>query len=288
MGATNAFIAGYRFGNATALSDAGLNRYRQRIWNCQCDCGQPFVAVASAIHRGRVRGCARRCLVTNPSKANPRPERAIRDNMIARCHCPTNKSYPRYGGRGIMVCDRWRNSFDDFLADIGPRPSAQHSIDRIDGTKGYEPSNCRWATYTEQARNTRRNHLVTMNGETRCIAEWVELLGVPERRVRTRLQRGWDPTEALTTPFQRWSPRQAVTVVAFGQSLRLCEWADRLGCRPEVISGRVRRGWSAEDAVSKPTRACRNGVTREQDKQRKRESCRRRRQAVIVASKEAL
>ncbi len=75
-------------------------------------------------------------------------------SIIGRCHCPTNHKYPRYGGRGITMCARWRNSFEDFLADMGRRPSSKHSIDRIDNDGNYEPGNCRWATASEQVRNS--------------------------------------------------------------------------------------------------------------------------------------
>ena len=80
--------------------------------------------------------------------------------MIRRCHVETDPSYKWYGARGIKVCDRWRNDYQAFKADMGPRPSRKYSIDRIDGTKGYEPGNCRWATAMEQSANTVSNSAV--------------------------------------------------------------------------------------------------------------------------------
>ena len=116
--------------------------------------------------------------------------------MVDRCTCPTSGNYERYGARGITVCDRWR-SFSNFLADMGSRPEGR-TIDRIDGSKGYEPGNCRWASNKEQARNKRTNLIVTYRGESRCVAEWVEILGLKEKLVRVRLSRGWSPERAFT------------------------------------------------------------------------------------------
>ena len=113
-------------------------------------------------------------------------------SMIKRCHNPNDKSFSRYGGRGISVCDRWRKSFDAFNLDMGLRPEGL-TLDRIDSTGNYEPSNTRWATYKEQARNTRRNHLHTIDGVTRCLAEWCEILDEPWTTVKKRVAAGRDP-----------------------------------------------------------------------------------------------
>jgi hypothetical protein len=121
--------------------------------------------------------------------------------MIKRCHRPTASDYSRYGGRGITVCDRWRNSFLAFLEDVGPLPSPKHSIDRADGSRGYEPGNCRWATPTEQARNTSRNRVITWRGEARPLSEWCELLDLPYGVIFSRIHAcGWPVEEALARP----------------------------------------------------------------------------------------
>lgn len=112
--------------------------------------------------------------------------------MVARCHSPKNKSYPRYGARGIKVCAAWRESFMQFLADVGPRPEGL-TLDRINTFGDYEPGNVRWATYVQQARNTRRNHMHTIDGETKCLAEWCEVLNEPWTTVKKRVAAGKDP-----------------------------------------------------------------------------------------------
>ncbi len=112
--------------------------------------------------------------------------------MKQRCHNPNDPSYARYGARGIAVCDEWRNDFQAFSDHVGEQPKGL-SIDRINTHGNYEPGNVRWATYTEQARNTRRNHLHTMNGETRCLAEWCEITGEHWTTVKKRIAAGRDP-----------------------------------------------------------------------------------------------
>jgi hypothetical protein len=113
--------------------------------------------------------------------------------MIGRCTNPHNKSWEYYGGRGIKVCERWQSSFNDFLADMGPRPTQSHSIDRFPDQNGnYEPTNCRWATKKEQSRNMRRNRLVDLGGEKITLAEACERTGVNYGSAKWRLNNGYD------------------------------------------------------------------------------------------------
>lgn len=119
--------------------------------------------------------------------------------MIARC---THEYFENYQQRGITVCDRWRASFEAFLADMGERPKGT-SIERSDNSKGYEPGNCCWATRKEQARNTRRNKYLTFKGETRPLADWAELLDLNYSAVKQRINKlGWDVERAFTTPVR--------------------------------------------------------------------------------------
>jgi hypothetical protein len=125
---------------------------------------------------------------------------AIWENMIRRCHDPRRPHFDRYGGRGIVVCDRWRNSFDGFCQDMGPRPSEHHQVDRVDNDGNYEPRNCRWATIKEQARNRRNLHMVTYQGETRCVAEWAEIAGIPQGMLLRRLKHATKIEDAFMPP----------------------------------------------------------------------------------------
>lgn len=130
----------------------------------------------------------------------PTPEYRIWAAIRARCLNPNMPGYKHYGGRGIKICQQW-NEFENFLADMGPRPSSRHSIDRYPDNNGhYEPGNCRWATQTQQSRNTRANRLITFRGETHCVREWEEILGFPRNVIAIRLFNGWPEIDALTTP----------------------------------------------------------------------------------------
>lgn len=117
--------------------------------------------------------------------------------MISRCESQSNASYRRYGQRGIRVCRRWRSSFDAFFADMGPRPSPAHSLDRLDSDGDYEPANCRWADATTQARNRSTTRVLTCFGATRSIAEWIEVTGVKRGTLQGRLDAGWPIERAL-------------------------------------------------------------------------------------------
>jgi hypothetical protein len=121
--------------------------------------------------------------------------------MIQRCEYAKAAGYARYGGRGIRVCDRWRHDFAAFLADMGPRPTPRHTVDRVDNDGNYEPGNCRWATRTEQ-RNNIPGRLVwlTLNGETHTVTEWARLRGIDSFTLFRRVYRGWTPERALVTP----------------------------------------------------------------------------------------
>lgn len=132
-------------------------------------------------------------------RRDPFPEYEAWRSIRGRCLNPNDQAYPSYGGRGITICDDWRDSFPAFLRDVGPRPSAEHSIDRIDNNQGYEPGNVRWSTRTEQGRNKRNNHLLTLNGETRCVSEWAEVIGIQATTLFRRIRKGWTVERALTT-----------------------------------------------------------------------------------------
>lgn len=126
--------------------------------------------------------------------------------MIQRCH-GGRCIKASHGGRGIAVCDRWRNSFDAFVADMGEPPTPAHQIERKDNDGNYEPGNCRWATPKEQARNRRDNCRYTINGETRILADWLPMAVVPKGCVEERLARGWPLPQALFIPAKTARPK---------------------------------------------------------------------------------
>lgn len=128
------------------------------------------------------------------------PEYPIWATMRQRCSNPKDISFSYYGGRGITVCARWVASFRDFVSDMGLRPSAKYSIDRIDNDGNYEPGNCRWVTRKEQLRNRRITRWIVFGEEKCSLAEWSERTGIPRSAISKRLACSWSVADALTIP----------------------------------------------------------------------------------------
>jgi hypothetical protein len=123
--------------------------------------------------------------------------------MKQRCFNPKEKDFPHYGGRGITVCERWRNSFEAFLADMSESPGKGYSIERIDTNGNYEPTNCRWATQREQINNRRMTKRLTFQGETMAVADWARRIGCPRHLLHGRIKLGWSVEEILSRPARR-------------------------------------------------------------------------------------
>ena len=130
------------------------------------------------------------------------PEYQSWENMKNRCFNPNYQYYSHYGGRGITVCDRWKNSSQNFLADMGTKPSPKHSLDRIDNNGNYSFENCRWATKAEQQNNQRTNHLITIGCVTLTIAQWGIEMGFAKTVIQDRLRAGWSEFAAVMTPVR--------------------------------------------------------------------------------------
>lgn len=158
-------IIGNRYERLVVLSPEQSRGGRSR-WLCLCDCGKTVVVAGGHLQSGNTRSCGCLRLPYN-APSDSIPEYGPWKAMKQRCHCPKDKDHHRYGGRGIIVCDRWRESFAAFLQDVGPRPSLAHSLDRYPNKDGnYEPGNVRWATAKQQANNRRprqRKVLAVMN-----------------------------------------------------------------------------------------------------------------------------
>ena len=124
-------------------------------------------------------------------------------NIKARCFNPNNPRYSDWGGRGIAVCDRWKNSFENFLADMGTKPSPKHSLDRIDNDGDYSDENCKWSTKAEQDNNRRSNRLITIGCVTLTIAQWTKEMGFGQNVIYNRLKIGWSEFDAVMTPVKQ-------------------------------------------------------------------------------------
>lgn len=205
-------ISGVQFGRWTALERGERRVIGATYWLCRCECGVEREVTAASLRGGISRSCgcwknelaAERYRAREPSlRQRYLSEHGTWTRMRRRCSNPLDKDWRLYGERGIKACERWDGSFKAFLADMGDKPSPRHSIDRIDNNGDYEPGNCRWATPKEQARNTRRTRLLTYQGQTRCLREWAEVLGMAEQTLSNRIHRGWSVEDALTRPVDK-------------------------------------------------------------------------------------
>lgn len=231
--------------------------------DAECSCGLKARVRVSAAGAPRSVGCkkcgdeSRRRHGHCPFR-KPSPEYRTWQGMIARCANPRSAYFSNYGGRGIKVCDRWLRSFDAFIADMGPRPSGL-TIERIDNDGNYEPGNCRWATRTEQNRNSRNCHKLALNGVVMTTAEWARKLAVRSSLLRGRIHRGWSDERVLTEPFDDWVGVRRRTrgdrlIEYAGLAMTSGEWAKRTGLGRTTIQERIRSGWSAERALTTPSR----------------------------------
>lgn len=184
--------AGQRYGRLVAIIPVTMGRGSK--WRFRCDCGNETVTRATGVRSGGTRSCG--CLQRERARDGAKhgmqaaPEYSCWRSLLSRCRNPKNPGYRIYGGRGIKVCRRWWK-FENFYADMGPRPSPEHSIDRIDNDGNYEPGNCRWATRKEQRRNQSTNRIVVYRGRKMTLAEACEQAAVPYDCAYSRLRRGW-------------------------------------------------------------------------------------------------
>jgi hypothetical protein len=200
-------ILGRRYGCLTVVRQVdsirrGLKK-SYAAWLCLCDCGEEVILKGQRLRAGRHKACGRSGHFwrsgKNPNAACHKLEYQSWLRMKQRCYSVKCRNYKNYGGRGIMICDRWKD-FQNFLADMGPRPSAKHSIERIDVNGHYEPTNCRWATAKEQARNCRDTVYVEYRGRRHKLIELCEELGLKREVVYGRIKKGWKVYDALYYP----------------------------------------------------------------------------------------
>lgn len=212
---------GERIGRLTIAGEAAPYISPQGIVarkvRCICDCGSVVEVVARQIRAGKTQSCGclmrDRILETNRTHGESRSSGETAEyrtwgRMKRRCTKPQDKSFSDYGGRGIKMCDRWLNSYDAFLQDVGRRPTPAHSIDRIDVNGHYEPGNVRWATKREQNNNTRVNHIIEFNGERLTLAQWSERTKIGHTTIIHRLKSGWTVERALTQPVRKWPSQE--------------------------------------------------------------------------------
>jgi len=200
MGPVPKNLSGMRFERWLVLKEAGRHqKHNYMLWECICDCGTVSLQRASSLKNGETLSCG--CyhkemnikrLTKHGGSAGGKatPEYRSWMHMKRRCTDEKNDQYKDYGARGIKVCDRWLEAFENFLEDMGLRPTLKHTIERRDNDGNYEPSNCYWATKAEQSRNKRSNRYLEYNGERMVLRDWGARLGIHETSIHYHLKTG--------------------------------------------------------------------------------------------------
>ena len=239
-------MVGQRYGRLTvirAVASPTQKDWHGAWWECRCDCGRRVTAPRRHLIRGDRRSCG--CKRHGRRRT---PEYRIWLNMVQRCTNPRNPGWPNYGGRGITLCERWRQ-FENFYADMGPRPSVRHSIERDDNDGPYAKENCRWATRVEQANNRRDNLRLTVGGRTQTAAQWERELGLTLNSISRRVAAGMSATQAID-PRRR--TEKLVTIRGHAQPLTA--WLREKRIHVATYYSRLKRGWSVERALTEPVR----------------------------------
>lgn len=198
---------GETFNRLTATRPTDKRRHRAVVWEFSCKCGNTVFLIASQATGGHTKSCgcqnidSARETSTTHGMQSTKAWRAWKD-MKARCNNPKLKNFPRYGGRGISVCDRWMQSFENFYADMGFCADGL-TIERVNNNGNYEPGNCVWATRDEQANNTRRSVYLEFAGKRRTVAQWAKELGVHKSRLLYRIKIGLPSDKVLDPSIRR-------------------------------------------------------------------------------------
>ena len=213
-----------------AASQVSPSGNTKAMWLCKCDCGTERAVAGADLRKGKSVSCGcyskeltlKRCLKHGSCDSKPYKAWA---NIKNRCLSKGTPDYAYYGDLGITICERWKDSFQNFYNDVGDPPTELHTIDRIDVTKGYSPENCRWATRKEQTRNRRCTIKYTYEGVTKPSGEWDEEMGLPMGTIHGRISSlGWSLEKALLTPLK-----------------------DSLTDRPDIIKYHLLEGKSVEE-----------------------------------------
>jgi len=189
-------IVGQKFARWTVIDEQG------RFVFCQCECGNTGKCLKGDVKRGHSKSCG--CL-RSETLANAARTHGMRRSVEykswahikSRTCNPSDAAYSNYGGRGITICDEWRESFETFFHDMGHKPDKGYSIERVNNSLGYCKSNCVWATAKQQARNRRSTVWITIQSDTKSLPEWCEIFNLNYKKVRRRLSDGWSVERAM-------------------------------------------------------------------------------------------
>ena len=188
-----------KYGRLTVVGYSGIDKHQKRRWDCICSCGNKTNVATTPLLLGKVQscGCLKIELKIKHGDSDSLEYFAWR-SMRNRCTSSTNPFYDKYGGRGIKICERW-SDYNNFLFDMGRKPTKLHSLERIDNDGDYTPENCKWATKSEQTRNRRITIKIKHDGKEMLIQEWAKELGFPYSTLYMRLRNGWSIDRAFNT-----------------------------------------------------------------------------------------
>jgi hypothetical protein len=203
-------LIGHKFGRLTVISFNEKRDGHMTYWNCECSCGNKKIISRSSLKSGRSNSCGclnaetvRRNFGTHLEASGKNRTKEYRTwcHMKRRCYLITHPHFKDYGGRGIKVDRKWKNSYENFLIDMGRAPSPKHSIERRNNNKGYSKNNCYWATMKEQSNNRRKNRIILFDGQKKTLSQWCDQFNMGYKLVSDRINRyGWSLKKALTTP----------------------------------------------------------------------------------------
>ena len=230
-------LTGQKFGKLTAIRLHHIKKEKsgtRHYWLFKCDCGQECVINKQYATSGHTKscGCSKGEMITNKKITHNLSKSRIYiiyHQIIRRCYNKNNVAYENYGGRGIVMCDEWKNDFKTFYDWAMNNDYKENlTIDRINVNGNYCPENCRWVDKKEQARNTRHNHYITYRGVTHCISEWAEIYKIDKRLLGERLRHGWSFTRAIKTSSTEYKQRSNKLIEYNGEYHTLKEWIEIL------------------------------------------------------------
>lgn len=247
-------LEGLRFGRLLVIKKSVIDVNQKTSWCCQCDCGNvKDIPEYSLIRNTRPTlscGCLHKEAVTKHGYRHM-PEYNIWRGMMDRCYNQKNANYFRYGGRGIVMSNEWRENFEAFYKDMGPRPGPEYSIERIENDKGYYKGNCKWATKKEQANNRGNSKQYIYRGKSQNLEDWCKELGLNFNTIYSRISKGWSFKHAITISVNE----HLVSRYTYNdRDMTLHEWCAELGLNYPTIWYRIKKGMSFEEAITKPTR----------------------------------
>lgn len=198
-------MMGKKFGHLVVEDFDHVGNDKRYYWKCLCDCGNTSIVAGSELKRHKTTSCG--CKIKRINGLYKSRLYRIHHSIICRCYTKSADGYNRYGGRGITVCDEWKNKENGFMNfynwSVKNGYAEDLTIDRIDNDGNYEPSNCRWATRKEQSNNTSLNHYIEFDGKKKTISQWSEELNINRNTLDNRLRKWWNVNDAFTTPVNK-------------------------------------------------------------------------------------